>query len=102
MADQDFHVPERVTLNVDEDGNPITVWKIAIRDDIRAFMVTDPDPYWAKDVAERDWYLEKQLKRPREDYVVEEVPGPIDRAIRDENIRFELARIQLRTERGRS
>lgn len=76
-----------------------TVWKIAIRDEIRAFMVTDPSPYWATTVSERDWFLDKQLKRPREDYVVEEVPGPVEHALHVERARFELVRRQLREER---
>jgi hypothetical protein len=72
-----------------------TLWKIAIRDDIRAFMVTDPSPYWAADESERDWFLDKQLKRPREDYTVEEVPGPVGRAIDDEHTRFDRVRREL-------
>lgn len=76
-----------------------TLWKIAIRDDIRAFMATDPSPYWASTESERDWFLEKQLKRPREDYTVEEVPGPIDRALADEHTRFDRVRRELREAR---
>lgn len=76
-----------------------TLWKIAIRDDIRAFMATDPSPYWASTESERDWFLEKQLKRPREDYTVEEVRGPIERAIDDERGRYDRVRKQLHEER---
>jgi hypothetical protein len=95
MADQDDHVPTREVLDVDDEGNPITLWKIAIRDDIRASMVTDPSPYWAKDESERDWYLAQQLKRPREDYDVVEVPGPVERALDDERARFDRVRREL-------
>lgn len=72
------------------------MWKIAIRDEIRARMVTNPDPYWATTESERDWYLEKNLHRPREDYVVEEVPGPVSRAIADERARFDRVRAEVR------
>jgi hypothetical protein len=78
-----------------------TLWKVAIRDDIRAFMATDPSPYWATTVSERDWFLAKQLKRPREDYVVEEVPGPLERALREERARFDRVRRELREARNR-
>ncbi|EOD66891.1 hypothetical protein [Amycolatopsis vancoresmycina] len=73
-----------------------TVWKIAIRDDIRARMVTNPDPYWAKTESEKDWLLSNMIKRPREDYDVVEVLGPIDRAIDDEQERWERVRAELR------
>lgn len=72
------------------------VWKIAIRDEIRARMVTNPDPYWARTESERDWCL-RNLHRPREDYDVVEVPGPVDRAIADERARFERVRAELRS-----
>jgi hypothetical protein len=78
-----------------------TLWKIAIRDDIRAFMATNPTPYWADTESERDWYLEKGLHRPREDYVVEEVPGPIKRAVADERERWDRRRRELWEERKR-
>lgn len=72
-----------------------TVWKIAIRDELRANMATNPEPYWATTESERDWFLEKQLHRPREDYDVVEVPGPVARAIRDEQIRWKARRAEL-------
>jgi hypothetical protein len=71
------------------------VWKIAIRDELRATMVTNPTPYWATTVSERDWALEHALHRPREDYVVEEVPGPVEQAIRDEQVRWKARRAEL-------
>lgn len=81
-------------------GEP-TIWKIAIRDEIRARMVTNPEPYWASTESERDWVLEHQLHRPREDYVAVEVPGPVGRAIEDEAVRWARVRAELR-ERGRA
>ncbi|MEV8610248.1 hypothetical protein AB0383_20375 [Amycolatopsis sp. NPDC051373] len=75
-----------------EPGAGETLWRIALRDDLLVTMIgsTNPEPYWAKDEAERDWALEHQLHRPREDYVVEEVPGPHSRAIADERERRRL------------
>jgi len=75
-----------------------TIWKIAIRDELRARMATNPGPYWAKDESERDWYLEN-AHRPREDYEVVEVPGPVERAIADEQVRWERVRAELRQRR---
>jgi hypothetical protein len=72
-----------------------TIWKIAIRDELRATMVTNPEPYWADTEAHRDWALEHALHRPREDYVVEEVPGPVERAIADEKVRWKARREEL-------
>lgn len=76
-------------------ADELTVWKIAIRDDIRAPMITDTEPYWARNESERDWALENAIHRPREDYTVEEVPGPIARAIADETERFARVRAEL-------
>ncbi|MFD5089342.1 hypothetical protein ACFWMR_01980 [Amycolatopsis thailandensis] len=76
------------------DDQP-TVWKIAIRDDIRAHMCTYPSPQWASTEAEKDWVLEHLLHRPREDYTVEAVPGPILDAIPREQDRFARVRKQL-------
>ncbi|GAB3156312.1 hypothetical protein GCM10027258_62540 [Amycolatopsis stemonae] len=79
-----------------------TVWRIAIRDELRATMATNPEPYWAEDAVEKDWALEHALHRPREDYVVEEVPGPLARAIADEKVRWKARRAELwRLERER-
>jgi hypothetical protein len=71
-----------------------TIWKIAIRDELRARMATQPEPYWATTESERDWYL-KNAYRPREDYVVVEVPGPLQRAIEEERVRYERVREEL-------
>jgi hypothetical protein len=71
-----------------------TVWKIAIRDELRARMATQPEPNWATTESERDWYL-KNGHRPREDYEVVEVPGPVERAIADEKVRWKARRQEL-------
>jgi hypothetical protein len=76
-----------------------TIWKIAIRDELRARMATQPGPNWATTESERDWYL-KNAHRPREDYDVVEVPGPIGRAIADERVRFERVRAELWQQRN--
>jgi len=77
------------------DQQQPTVWKIAIRDEIRARMATYPTPSWAQTEEEKDWVLEHLLHRPREDYVVEAVPGPILDAIPREQDRFARVRKQL-------
>ncbi len=76
-----------------------TVWKIALRDELRVSLGTNPSPDWGETESERDWYLEKMLHRPREDYTVEEVPGPIRRAIYDEIDRFQRVRKEIRDRR---
>lgn len=75
--------------HMSERGDGSTLWRIALRDDILAELVgvTNPSAYLASTDTERDWYLRTGLHRPREDYVVEEVPGPIDRAVVDEMAR---------------
>lgn len=70
------------------------LWRIALRDDILAKLFTDPSAYWAHTDTELDWYLRTRLTRPREDYVVEQVPGPTDRAVTDEMARRQRIRAQ--------
>jgi hypothetical protein len=70
-----------VTLTIEhmsEKPDGSTVWRIQIRPDILAKLATHPTPEYAKTEAERDWHLAKMLHRPREDYIVEEVPGPVE------------------------
>ncbi|MFD5245021.1 hypothetical protein ACFWIW_10780 [Amycolatopsis sp. NPDC058340] len=83
------------------DDEPSTVWVIRIRDEIRAHMGTNPSPHYARTEAERDWYLQGHIHRPIEDYVVEEVPGPVERAIEAERERWERAKTEIRAETRR-
>ena len=69
-----------------EQGDEV-FWRIALRDDILGRLVTNPRAYFASTDTERDWYLRTSLYRPIEDFVVEQVPGPIGRAIADEKAR---------------
>ncbi|MFI6304261.1 hypothetical protein ACIBCH_20515 [Amycolatopsis thailandensis] len=70
-----------------------TVWKIALRDELRATMCTNPTPLWAPTESEKDWVLEHLLHRPREDYVAEEVPEH-DHVAREQE-RFKRVRREL-------
>lgn len=68
------------------------LWRIALRDDLLLSMATDPEPYWASTDDERDWALTHLMHRPREDYDVVQVPGPVARAIADERERRRVLR----------
>ncbi|GHG97276.1 hypothetical protein ACFORH_42620 [Amycolatopsis roodepoortensis] len=74
-----------------------TVWVIRIRDDIRAHMATNPPASFAETPETRDWYVRNCI-RPLEDYVIEEVPGPLDRAREAEQERWEQAKAEIRRE----
>ncbi|HET6286333.1 MAG TPA: hypothetical protein VFG15_06245 [Amycolatopsis sp.] len=74
-----------------------TVWVIRFRDDTRMKMVTNPSPYFAKNENERDWYL-KNLTRPLEKFVVEQIPGPLNVAIAAEQKRWQRVKTELRRE----
>jgi hypothetical protein len=74
-----------------------TVWVIRFRDEIRVRMVTNPPAEFAVTEAERDWYL-RTTTRPLEEFVVEEVPGPLKRAMDAERERWERAKTELRRE----
>lgn len=80
----------------DESAEPM-VWKIAFRDDIRAHMATSPPPHFARTEADRDWWL-KTTTRPLDEFTVEQVPGPIERAIADETERWNRVKRELRAE----
>lgn len=80
--------------------NEPTVWVIRFRDEIRAHMATNPPAHFARTEAERDWYLETST-RPLEEFVVEQVPGPLERAIEDEQERWERAKTEIRAETRR-
>lgn len=85
--------PELTVEHMSEE----TVWKIAIRDEIRAFMATNPEPLWAASEAERDWHFAHSLHRPREDYEAVEVPA--HDAVRREIARFSAVRAELHAKR---
>ncbi len=82
-----------------ETAEPM-VWLIRFKDEIRVHMATSPPAHIAATEAERDWWL-KTSTRPLDELVVEQVPGPYERAAQEEADRWENAKTELRAETRR-